>query len=123
MKRGRIQKEVLTGRAVATETVELGDVVRIEWFGHHYVGIYVGPTREGRCIVHNDRRGAVILSRWEEFASGHTVYVCKAAAASGSDRVAIAKRARELIGRNFDLLQFQTEGPCESHRKEVQSEK
>jgi hypothetical protein len=89
---------------------EVGDIVRVARFGFHHVGVYVGPTQDVPCVVHNDRQGLVVLSTWEEFAGGREVHLHKAVKGGVSERLAIASRARGLIGRKFDLLHFESEG-------------
>ena len=107
----------------------MGDIVRISRLGFYHVGIYVGPTQDVRvfcpvrvligagkvgnsfeaCIVHNDRRGKVVLSTWDEFAGGREVHLHKAVKGGVPERLAIASRARGLVGSKFDLLHYESE--------------
>jgi hypothetical protein len=90
---------------------EVGDIVRTERFGYHHVGVYIGPSPDARCIVHNDRLGEVVFSTWEEFAGGHEVHVHRTGTRSAVEKLAVANRARELVGEKFDLLRFDLTGP------------
>jgi hypothetical protein len=91
-------------------TLQVGDIIRINRFFYRHVGIYVGPrTPDGRCVVHNDKGGGVVLSTLAEFSGGAQVYVEKPATGNWQEREAIAQRAIALLGQKFDLLTFNCE--------------
>jgi hypothetical protein len=81
----------------------------VQRFGYGHVGVYVGPSWDGRDVVHNDKGGGVILSTLAEFAAGAAIELHKPANSGYHQRQAIAQRAKALIGRKFDLISFNCE--------------
>jgi hypothetical protein len=91
-------------------TPQIGDKIAVKRFGYVHVGIYVGPrTIDGREVVHNDKGNGVVFSSLADFSSGGEVFLQKRATDNYFEREAIANRAFSLIGKNFDLFNFNCE--------------
>ncbi|MDE2102160.1 MAG: lecithin retinol acyltransferase family protein [Patescibacteria group bacterium] len=90
--------------------MEIGDVIRINRIGYQHVGVYVGPSWFDRCdVVHNRKNGGVELTTLAEFSSGRQVFIHQKAVGDGKERQQIAQRARQLVGKKYDLLTFNCE--------------
>lgn len=91
--------------------VQVGDKLRIPGFpGTLHYGIYVGSTREAlRGVVHNAKGLGVVISELEEFAAGHAVVVETRVMGGWWIQRRVAQRALSLLGRNYDLMNFNCE--------------
>jgi len=89
---------------------QVGDIIRVSRFLYNHVGIYVGiRPLDHRDVIHNDKHGGVVLCTLAEFAGGMPIYLEKLAPRDRSARGAVVGRAFSLIGRQFDLLEFNCE--------------
>jgi hypothetical protein len=100
-------------------SLEMGDMIRIQRFGYSHIGIYVGWMRGRNCVVHNDKFGGVVLSTLEEFSDNQPVHIHKKAPDDYFVRTMIKGRAMALLGKKYDLLTFN----CEHLANLVQSGK
>jgi hypothetical protein len=89
---------------------QIGDKLRRPGFPTYHDGIYVGPSSlYGEDVVHGDKAAGVVrLVRLSEFAAGQRAEVVSRAR-SRQDGWAIRQRALSLIGRRYDLLNFNCE--------------
>jgi hypothetical protein len=93
-----------------SNSLEVGDMIAVNRIGYKHVGIYVGQHSYGnRCVIHNAKGNGVILSTFQEFAGGDSVFIHQKAAGNYFERHAIAKRALSLLGQEYDLLKFNCE--------------
>lgn len=91
--------------------MEIGDKVRVRAdFGFYHYAIYVGPCGPyGEDVVHNEKGGRVVFAYFHDFADGRDVEVAQRAARSWEEREAIVRRAISLLGRRYDLVNFNCE--------------
>jgi hypothetical protein len=89
---------------------EVGDMIAIGRPGYKHVGIYIGLWRfNGPCVVHNSKRGGVILSTFSDFADNSQVFIHQKAVGDFLERQTIVQRALSLLGTKYDLLKFNCE--------------
>lgn len=87
----------------------MGDMIQASRGIYNHVGIYVGPTWDGRDVIHNAKGGCVELISLSEFANGAPVYRRIAAPDDYFQQQAIVERAMSLIGKKYDLIKFNCE--------------
>lgn len=88
--------------------LQTGDVIERPgpWPTRHR-GLVVGRDIFGRVwVIHNPKGGCVRYDLLEAFADGHEVVVVSGPALNNSQRVTAVKRAQSLLGRQYDLLNF-----------------
>lgn len=75
--------------------------------GTFHVGIYLGMDAFGReWVIHNAKGGEVAEALLETFAAGFPATVRIPAPAGWYSQQHIARRARSLVGKKYDLLSF-----------------
>jgi hypothetical protein len=91
--------------------IHVGDKLRIPGFpGTLHYGIFVGSTRGFfRGVVHNAKGLGVVLSEFDEFATGHPVVIETRVTGGWWAQRQVAHRALSLIGRSYDLVNFNCE--------------
>lgn len=91
--------------------IEVGDKIRVHGeLGFHHHGIYVGPRGpSGEDVVRNAKGGYVASVHFDDFADGREVEVAQRRAGSWEEQEAIVRRAFSLIGRQYDLINFNCE--------------
>src|SRR5688572_16042517 len=90
--------------------LKVGDAIRIERLGYNHLGIYVG--RQGaiaHAVVHNDKGIGVVLCTLPQFADGKMVHLHNEAQGNEFEREQIAERALSMLGKEFDLINFNCE--------------
>lgn len=101
---GRARKELI----MRPETGDKLKVIGVSGISHY--GVYVGPRGfDGRDVVHNAKNGGVELVRLQEFAAGNQVVIVDPVKMSWQERWQIAGRAISLLGRKYDLINFNCE--------------
>lgn len=88
------------------EPLELGCVVALDCLVYDHVGVVTGLDRSGQPLVSSNsaRRGGVYEESIDEFRQGGPLRVSSRPV--GREVVAIVRRARSMIGRQWDLLTF-----------------
>jgi Lecithin retinol acyltransferase len=93
-----------------SNTLELGDIIRIQCPGYQHVGVYVGVQGVcGECVIHNSKLGGVILSTLTEFSGGSQIFIHQKATCPWYERGAIVQRAWSLLGSKYNLFNFNCE--------------
>lgn len=70
-------------------------------------GLVAGQDVFGRIwVIHNPKGGCVRYDLLDVFADGQEVTIVPGPALSSAQRVAAVKRAQSLLGRPYDLLNF-----------------
>jgi len=87
----------------------MGDMVQVWRGGYYHVAIYLGATWDGRDYIHNAKGDCVSFATQDEFSKGAPVTLRKAALNDFSHRQAIVNRATSLIGKKYDLINFNCE--------------
>lgn len=90
---------------------QVGDKLRVPGFlGALHYGIYVGRT-QGMLhgVVHNAKGHGVVLSEFREFAAGRPVVIETRVAGGWRAEQVVARRALALVGKEYDLLNFNCE--------------
>ena len=93
-------------------SLEVGDIIRIDRFGYKHVGVYVGSRWFSfgvGDVVHNRKGGGVELTSLAQFSDGCDVFIHQKATGDHFQRQLIAQRAMQLIGTKYDLLTFNCE--------------
>jgi len=85
-----------------------GDVVERPgpWPTQHR-GIFAGLNHAGQpCIIHNPKGGCVRYDTLDVFAAGQQVRFLKRVARNATEQRMILVRADSLLGRKYDLINF-----------------
>lgn len=87
---------------------QIGDKIQRQGpLGTFHVGIYLGWDGFGReWVIHNAKGGEVAETPLEAFAAGLPVTVRNPAPVAWYAQQQIAQRARSLLGKKYDLLNF-----------------
>jgi|HubBroStandDraft_6_1064221.scaffolds.fasta_scaffold260394_2 hypothetical protein len=89
---------------------QVGDVLFVHRGLYRHFGVYVGRRfGDDRQVVHNDKCNGVVFSTLAEFSSGARVILHKNAEGNLWQRQIIADRAISLIGKKYDLINFNCE--------------
>jgi lecithin:retinol acyltransferase len=90
---------------------KIGDKLKvIGASGVYHYGVYVGPRGfDKRDVVHNAKNGGVELVRLQDFASRNPVMIVDPVERSWQEQRQIAARAMSLLGRKYDLINFNCE--------------
>jgi hypothetical protein len=92
------------------DTLQIGDMIRIDRPGYKHVGVYVGAQWPPQWdVVHNQKGGGVNLTSLAEFSDGCPVFIHQKAQGNHHQRQQIVQRALQLIGTKYDLLKFNCE--------------
>ena len=102
-------RDLMREAGVLGITPQLGDKVRVLGrFDLWHYGVVVGTDRQGRVsVVHNDKELGVVVEPLEAFANGQRVQMVQRAPAGSEYEV--AARAASLVGKRYDLLNFNCE--------------
>jgi hypothetical protein len=92
------------------DTLQIGDMIRIDRPGYKHVGVYVGPQWPSQQdVIHNQKGGGVKMINFAEFSDGCAVFIHRKAIGDHFQRQQIVQRALQLIGTKYDLLKFNCE--------------
>ena len=92
------------------QKLQVGDKIRVDRLGYSHYGIYGGNNWfDGREVVHNSKGGGVIRSTLAEFADGAPIIIESRVARNYWEQQAIADRAISLLGKKYDLVNFNCE--------------
>ena len=92
-----------TGRFGKASVSKTGDHVSVPgWMGVDHHGIVDNRGRGGTKVIHNAKGVGGIVSSLDEFSGGQPVALVVPAAPG--DRLAVADRARQDLGRHYDLF-------------------
>lgn len=91
--------------------IQTGDKIqRPGPLGTWHVGIYLGRDAWGQdWVIHNDKGGYVKEDLLTTFAAGFQVQFVQRAATTWWEQEQIVARARSLLGKKFDLINFNCE--------------
>ena len=91
--------------------LQMGDKIRVSSvFGTTHYGIYIGPYLWlEHAVVHNDKNGGVQVVDLDTFANGRSVAIEARVIGRWWERRVVADRALALVGREYDLFNFNCE--------------
>lgn len=89
--------------------LQLGDIIAVDGFFKTHIGVYVGPRGwNGKDVVHNDISCCVRLVGLSDFADNRPVRILYRVNGWYGQR-SVVQRALTLIGRPYDLINFNCE--------------
>jgi len=95
---------------MSNETLQIGDMIRIDRPGYKHVGVYVGAQWPSQWdVIHNQKGGGVKLISLAAFSDGCPVFIHQKTQGDHYQRQQIVQRALQLIGTKYDLLNFNCE--------------
>src|SRR5437016_695383 len=91
--------------------IEVGDKLRVlSALAIYHYGIYIGSWGHYReCVVHNAKFKQVEIATLAVFSDGRQVEIAERVARTPWDASEIVDRALSVVGRRYDLLNFNCE--------------